>query len=92
MSQAVCGLEPLRHPSVPSNLTGARSQMHLPLGPGLKALQSLSQQLVAEDHFEAQAGEVSIRWLSETGYAPYVDVSNVGNTWKMTRHEISGYR
>lgn len=29
--------------------------MHLPLGPGLKALQSLSQQLVAEDHFEAQA-------------------------------------
>ena len=28
--------------------------MRLPLGPGLKSLQSLTQQLVAEDHWEAQ--------------------------------------
>ncbi|CAJ1341562.1 unnamed protein product [Effrenium voratum] len=33
---------------------GMRSLLQVPLGPGLKSLQSLSQQLVAEEHWEAQ--------------------------------------
>ncbi|CAK9070300.1 unnamed protein product [Durusdinium trenchii] len=55
--KAVCGLKPVKHEALDEALDACRgkAQMFLPLGAGLKALQSLSQQLVAEEHWEAQA-------------------------------------